>query len=256
MWIDLHCHLDKLKKTVDESLAEATEAGVQRVVTIGTDPTDLPVVLGIAQKYYPQVFCTLGIHPHDGGSYTSEAEKFIRENVHRPEVIAVGEIGLDYYYEHSSVEDQKKAFRSQLEIAKEFQMPIEIHTRDAEEDTIEILKEYKGSVTGIIHCFTGTSWLASQALDLGYNISISGVVTFKNADSLRETVKMIPVDRLHVETDAPFLAPVPKRGQENVPAFVHHTGEFVAALKQMDLFDFQQQMKVNALKMFPKIRWD
>lgn len=255
MWIDLHCHLDKLKKQPSESIADAKAVGVERIVTIGTDPSDLPVVLAIAEKYFPEVYCTLGIHPHDGGQYTPEAEKFIRDHLQRPEVVAVGEIGLDYYYQHSSQEDQQRAFRAQLEIAKEFKMPIEIHTRDAEKDTIEILNEYKGSVTGIIHCFTGTSWLAQQALDLGYNISISGVVTFKNADSLRETVKMIPLDRLHVETDAPFLAPIPMRGQENTPSFVVHTGEFVAKLKQVELVAFQQQMKLNAKKMFPKIQW-
>lgn len=255
MWIDLHCHLDKLQKPVDQTIVEAQALGVEKIVTIGTEPADLPVVLSIAERFYPTVFCTLGIHPHEGGLYTAEAEKFIREHLNRPEVIAVGEIGLDYYYQHSTPEAQQTAFRAQLEIAKEFQMPIEIHTRDAEEDTIAILKEYKGQVTGIIHCFTGTSWLAKEALDLGYNISISGVVTFKNAESLRETVRMIPLDRLHVETDAPFLAPVPKRGQENIPGFVIHTGEFVAKLKQVELFDFQQQMKKNALQMFPKIKW-
>lgn len=255
MWIDMHAHLDKLEEGPEAALKLAKAAGVERIVTIGTDPADLPVVLSISEKYYPEVYCTLGIHPHEGGLYSPEAEKFIRENLHRKEVIAVGEIGLDYYYKHSSREDQIQAFRAQLEIAKEFKMPIEIHTRDAEEDTVEILKEYKGSVTGIIHCFTGTEWLARQALDLGYNISISGVVTFKNADSLRETVKMIPLDRMHVETDAPFLAPVPMRGKQNTSAFVTHTAAFVAALKGVKIEDFSAQMKRNALQMFPKIIW-
>ena len=134
-------------------------------------------------------------------------------------------------------------------------MPVEIHTRDAEEDTIAILKKYQGSVVGVIHCFTGTEWLARQALDLGFNISISGVVTFKNADSLRSTVKMLPLDRIHVETDAPFLAPVPMRGKKNTPAFVTHTAQFVADLKGVSVQDLCLQTKMNALKMFPKIQW-
>ncbi|MFP5519078.1 MAG: TatD family hydrolase [Bdellovibrionia bacterium] len=255
MWIDMHAHLDKLEEGVEAALEQARQAGVERVVTIGTEPADLEVVLSIAEKHYPEVYCTLGVHPHEGALYTEEVGKFIETHIQRPEVIAVGEIGLDYYYKLSPPDAQRESFRQQLEIAKKHGMPIEIHTRDAEEDTIEILKEFKGDVTGIIHCFTGTEWLAKQALDLGYNISISGVVTFKNAESLRSTVKMIPLDRLHVETDAPFLAPVPMRGKSNTPGYVTHTGQFVAALKGVAVADFQQQMKANALQMFPKIKW-
>lgn len=254
-WIDIHAHLDKLEEGVEASIAHAKSSGVKKIITIGTEPADHPVVLEIARKYYPDVYCTLGVHPHDGKVYSEAAGKFIEDNVKDPTVVAVGEIGLDYYYNESPKEQQIEAFYAQLEIAKRHQMPVEIHTRDAEEDTIAILKKYQGSVVGVIHCFTGTEWLARQALDLGFNISISGVVTFKNAESLRSTVKILPLDRIHVETDAPFLAPIPMRGKKNTPAFVTHTAQFVADLKGVSVQDLCEQTKLNALKMFPKIQW-
>lgn len=254
-WMDLHAHLNMLEEGPIEALRIAREAGVVKVATIGTEPKDLPLVLELAEKNYPDVFCTLGIHPHEGQIYTPEIGEFIEANVSKPWVIAVGEIGLDYYYEHSPHEEQKQAFRAQLEIAARTGMPVQIHTRDADEDTIEIMKEFKGRVKGIIHCFTGTQWLADQALDLGYNISISGVVTFKNADSLRAIVKSLPLDRIHVETDAPFLAPAPMRGKKNTPAFVVHTAKFVADLKGITVEELAKVTRENALKMFPKIKW-
>ncbi len=252
-WIDLHAHLDKLPEGPEKALELAEEAGVKQVVTIGTEPADHAVVLALGKKYYPQVFCTLGVHAHESGLYTDEVESWIRANAHEPSVIAIGEIGLDYYYNHSDKQTQLKNFERQLELAKQLYLPVEIHTRDAEDDTIEILKKYQGSVRGIIHCFTGSEKLAFACLDLGMNISISGVVTFKNAHDLRETVKKIPLDRMHVETDAPFLAPVPQRGKSNTPAFVTHTAQFVADLKGQPLEVFAEQMMKNARDVFPKV---
>ncbi|WII71258.1 TatD family hydrolase [Bdellovibrio sp. 22V] len=254
-WIDIHAHLNMLEEGVEAAIANAKAVGVRKIITIGTEPGDHPVVLEIARKYYPDVYCTLGVHPHDGKVYTTEAGKFIEEHVKEPCVVAVGEIGLDYYYDQSPREQQQEAFREQLAIASRTNMPVEIHTRDAEEDTIAILKEFKGKVNGLIHCFTGTRWLAEQALDLGFNISISGVVTFKNADDLRSTVKMLPLDRIHVETDSPFLAPIPMRGKKNTPAYVVHTAKFVADLKGISEEQLCEQTRLNALKMFPKIQW-
>ncbi|UOF02800.1 TatD family hydrolase [Bdellovibrio reynosensis] len=254
-WIDIHAHLNMLEEGVEAAIANAKSVGVKKIITIGTEPGDHQLVLDIARKYYPDVYCTLGVHPHDGKVYTEAAGKFIEEHVVEPCVVAVGEIGLDYYYDQSPRKEQQDAFRAQLEIAKRTKMPVEIHTRDAEEDTIGILKEFKGSVNGLIHCFTGTEWLARQALDIGFNISISGVVTFKNADSLRSTVKMLPLDRIHVETDAPFLAPIPMRGKKNTPAYVIHTAKFVAELKGISEEELCEQTRKNALKMFPKISW-
>ena len=253
-WIDMHCHLDKLDEGVEAALASARAVGVNHVVTIGTEPADHPTVLALSQKYYPEVFCTLGVHPHEGVLYTDEVGQWIEKNLSDRGVIAVGEIGLDYYYNQSPKEDQRSAFRQQLEIAKKHKLPVEIHTRDAEADTIEILKEFQGQVTGLIHCFTGTSWLAHQALDLGFNISISGVVTFKNAADLRNTVKSLPLDRIHVETDAPFLAPIPHRGKKNTPAFVLHTAQVVADLKEISLEKLAETTRQNAFQLFPKMK--
>lgn len=252
-WIDLHAHLDKLPEGPEAALERAASVGVHQVVTIGTEPADHAVVLALAQKHYPKVFCTLGVHPHESGLFDDSIEQWILHHAAQPCVVAIGEIGLDYYYNHSEKQVQLLQFERQLELAKKLNLPVEIHTRDAEEDTIHILKKFKGSVSGIIHCFTGTEKLAFECLDIGLNISISGVVTFKNADSLRQTVKKLPLDRMHVETDAPFLAPIPERGKSNTPAFVVHTAKFVSELKQVDLEIFSDQMYKNAKKVFPKI---
>lgn len=254
-WIDIHAHLNMLEDGVEVSLEKARDAGVKKIITIGTEPHDLPLVLDIAKKNQPHVYCTLGIHPHEGKDYTPEAGAFIRQHAAEPEVVAVGEIGLDYYYDQSPREIQKEAFREQMRIAEEVGLPVQIHTRDADEDTVTILREFEGRVKGVIHCFTGTEYLAREALACGYNISISGVVTFKNAEALRNVVKMVPLDRMHVETDAPFLAPVPMRGKKNTPAFVVHTAQFVADLKGVSLADLCERTRANALAMFPKIRW-
>lgn len=253
-WIDVHTHLNMLKDmSPQEALDQAEAAGVDRMITIGTEPGDFPIVMELAKRYFPRVGCTLGVHPHEGKVYTEEVGAFIDRHVAQPEVVAVGEIGLDYYYESSPKEAQGDAFRQQLEIAARHQMPVEIHTRDAEADTITILSEVKGRVRGIIHCFTGTMWLAREALDLGYDISLSGVVTFKNAHELREVAKYVPLDRLHVETDAPFLAPVPQRGKSNVPAFVVHTAQAVADIKGVSMEILQEATNTNARRMFPKL---
>ncbi len=253
-WIDIHCHLDHLEGGAGEALKLAQAAGVKNLITIGTEPDDLPLVISLAEKFAPFVFCTIGIHPHEGVKYTDEIGHFLRNNASHPRVLAIGEIGLDYHYNQSPKPEQLHAFREQLKIAEEVGLPVEIHTRDAEEDTILVLKEFAGRVKGLIHCFTGTEWLANEALALGFNISISGVVTFKNADSLRKIVKdVIPMDRLHVETDAPFLAPVPMRGRPNTSAYMVHTAQVVAELKNVSLQTLSEQTKKNALTLFKKL---
>ena len=253
-WIDVHCHLGRLEGGAEHALKTAREAGVTRLITIGTEPEDLPLVIELAEKFSPHVFCTIGIHPHEGVKYNSEVGNYLRQNASHPRVVAIGEIGLDYYYNQSPKEEQLFAFRDQMQIAADVGLPVEIHTRDAEEDTVKILKEFDGRVKGIIHCFTGTESLAQEALDLGYNISISGVVTFKNAESLRNTVKnIVPLDRLHVETDAPFLAPVPMRGKSNTSAYMVHTAQVVADLKNVSLKTLSEQTKKNAEKLFFKL---
>lgn len=244
-----------LEDSPEVSIQKAQANGVERIITIGTEPPDHQLVLDIAKKHFPIVACTIGVHPHHGSVWSQEVHDFLIQNIPNKEVVAVGEIGLDYFYKNSPPEPQKEAFRAQLQIAADTKMPVEIHTRDAEADTVEILREFKGKVRGVIHCFTGTAWLAQQCLDLGFNISMSGVVTFKNADDLRKTCQMIPLDRIHVETDSPFLAPVPQRGQKNTPAFVVHTAAVVADLHKISVEELSRRTNENARQLFHKLSW-
>lgn len=251
-WIDTHTHFGMLEGTPEDALKFAISQGVYRFINIGTNPEDHGPVLEFAEKHYPTVFCTLGVHPHDAKIYSDEVDASIRKRALQKEVIAIGEIGLDYYYLNSSIEEQKAAFTRQLEIAADLNLPVEIHTRDAEQDTVEILQKFQGKVKGLLHCFTGTQWLADEALKLGFNISISGIVTFKKATELQDVVKTLPIDRIHVETDAPFLAPMPHRGKKNTPGFVVHTAEFVAQLKNIPMEELSEQLLKNTQKLFSK----
>lgn len=251
--IDIHAHLDMLEDQPEITLQKAKAAGVDKILTIGTEPADFAFVLKTAEQFYPDIYCTIGVHPHHGAVLDEATVAFLESNLPKKQVVALGEIGLDYYYQTATPEVQKQAFRRQLEIAEQLQMPVQIHTRDADQDTIQILQDFRGKVRGVIHCFTGSENLARHCLDLGWNISFSGVITFKNAEPLRQICKFVPVDRLHVETDAPFLAPVPKRGQKNTPAFVVHTAELVAKLKDISLEKLAEQTSANARQIFPKI---
>jgi TatD DNase family protein len=253
-FIDVHTHLNMLEMTPEEALASAASNDVDRVITIGTCPDDLDLVLSLAKRLAPKVACTLGIHPHEASLYTPEIGEFIRRHAIEPYVVALGEMGLDYYYNNSPVEVQIEAFRAQLRLAEELNLPVEIHTRDAEADTMKVLKEFNGRVKGLLHCFTGTMEMAQFGLDHGFDISISGVVTFKNAQALRDVVKNVPVERLHCETDAPFLAPIPHRGKKNQPAWMTHTAQLVAELKQIDLYTLQSHLRQNAARLFPKLQ--
>lgn len=252
-WIDVHTHLNMLEEGPGEALRLAEQAQVTKVITIGTCPEDHPEVLRLADQYNDRVYCTLGVHPHEAELFDEDAEKFMVQNFSHPKVVAVGEIGLDFYYDNAPRDLQRQVFRRQLELAEVAKLPVEIHTRDAEDDTVQILSDFRGRVTGLIHCFTGTLDLAKKALDLGFNISFSGVVTFKNADSLRQVVKYVPLDRMHVETDAPFLTPVPFRGKKNTPAYMVHTAKVVAELKGVDDETLAWQTTENAKQLFIKL---
>ncbi len=252
-WIDVHAHLNMLDLTAEEALKEADLAGVKRVITIGTGPEDWPLVLGYAKKFFPQVACTLGVHPHDANLWTEETAEKLRQDLLEPEVVAVGEIGLDYHYDNSPRDQQLNAFREQMRIAADRGLPVEIHTREAEDDTIRVLEEFQGQVKGLLHCFTSSWRMAEAALAVGFDISFSGVLTFKNAQDLRDTCARVPLDRLHIETDAPFLAPVPHRGRKNRPAMVTHTAELVASIKGVSLNSLSQATGENAARLFS--RW-
>lgn len=248
-WIDVHTHLNMLDIPAESAVKEADLSGVKQIITIGTEPKDWGQVLEFS-KIFQQVKGALGMHPHSAKLYNDEVEQDLQEKLSTENIIACGEIGLDYYYEYSDREKQKEVFYRQMVLAQKKNLPVEIHTRSAEEDTISILKTFRGSVRGLLHCFSGSWELARKALDLGFNISFSGIVTFKNAQSLREVCQKIPLDRLHLETDAPYLSPVPHRGKQNKPAWLTHTAEVVADLHKVSLQELSQKTWSNYKTLF------
>lgn len=253
MWIDVHTHLNMLELSVSEALTLAQNNGVAKVITISTDPEDMDWVVAQSQAHPNRIYCTVGIHPQDAQLYSAEVDAKMRRYTALPYVVGIGETGLDYYHSNAEKPVQHAAFRAHLALAVEQNLPVEIHTREAEADTLAILKEFGGKVRGLLHCFTGTQWLADEGLALGLNISISGIVTFKNAESLRSVVRTVPLDRLHVETDAPFLAPTPHRGKKNHPAFMVHTAAEIARLKEVSVAELARQTTHNAGRLFPRL---
>ena len=251
MWTDTHTHLDKLKDP-ERAVAEAQSQGVHRMISVGTEPEDWPEILRLAGRL-AGVFVALGTHPQNAESFDEKNEGILRKRLSEKSVVAVGEIGLDYYYERAPRNVQKEVFRRQLRLAEERGLPVEIHTRDAEEDTLALLREFQGRVRGLLHCFTGSCNMARQALDLGFNISFSGIVTFKNSGELQETCKKVPLDRLHIETDAPYLSPHPFRGKENRPNRVIYTARKVCELHNVTESFLSEQLEKNTLSLFPKI---
>lgn len=259
MIVDSHCHLNmkEFKDDLDDVIIRARENGVTHMQTICTKLEDLPDILAIAEKY-PNVFASVGVHPHDGDDTENlEAETLIELSQH-PKIIGLGETGLDYYYEHSNRTNQQNAFITHINAAQETGLPVIIHTRDADLDTIDIIQaEMKNkSFPALIHCFSSTEELAFKCLDLGMYISISGIITFKNADSIRETVSKIPIDRLLVETDAPYLAPIPMRGKRNEPSFTRYVAEKIAEIKGMIPDEIFKQTTSNFFQLFTKAKYD
>ncbi|MBR0551588.1 TatD family hydrolase [Stakelama marina] len=252
---DSHCHLNYkgLGERQDEILANARGAGVVAMLNIATRESEWDAVVGTAERER-DVWATVGIHPHEADKHPDIDTAKLVERAGHPRVVGIGESGLDYYYEHSDRERQKSSFRSHLAACRETQLPIVVHTRDAEEDTAEILSDEmgKGAFPGVIHCFTASADFARKALDLGMYISISGIVTFKNARDLQETAATLPIDRLLIETDAPFLAPVPHRGKTGEPAFVADTCRFLAELRGEDPDMLAERTRENFHRLFAK----
>ena len=249
-WTDTHCHIhdDKMAHGGADTLQRARELGVERFVVIGTDAPTCDAATKIASEF-PDVWATVGLHPHDATQGVDSIVPFIG----RDRVIAIGECGLDYYYEHSPRDVQMKAFAEQIALAKEHNMTLVIHTRDAWQDTFDVLDAEGMPSHTIIHCFTGGPDEARQCLDRGAYLSFSGIVTFKNATELREAAVLCPNDRVLVETDSPFLAPVPHRGRPNEPAHVGLVGTAIADLRGQDPAEFARQTTANALAAFPRI---
>jgi TatD DNase family protein len=255
--VDSHCHLDfpDFAGERDAIVARARAAGVGTMVTICTKITEFEHIRAIAESD-PDIWCTVGIHPHEAASEPAVDEARLAALADHPKVIGIGECGLDYHYDMSPRDRQKTVFRTHARAARDGKLPMVVHTREADDDTAALLAEESqgGRLTGVLHCFTSSRKLALQALDLGFYISFSGIITFKNAEDLRETARAVPIERMLVETDAPFLAPVPKRGKRNEPAFVTHTAAFVADLKGMAPDALAAATTANFHRLFPKAR--
>ncbi len=252
---DSHCHLiyKGLGEQQPEVLARARDAGVAAMLNISTRENEWDDVIAVAERE-PDVWASVGIHPHEADQHPDVDTAKLVERAQHPRVVGIGESGLDYYYDHSDRDRQRASFRAHLAASRETQLPIIVHTRDAEADTAALLRDEmgKGAFPGVIHCFTASREFAEIALELGLYVSISGIVTFKNARDLQETAARLPLDRLLIETDAPFLAPVPHRGKTGEPAFVADTCRFLAELRGEDPEALAEATRQNFHKLFAK----
>jgi len=257
--VDSHCHLDfpEFEPERDAVVARAQAAGIGLMVTICTRLSRFREVLAIAERY-PNVYCSVGIHPHEAGSEPEADLAGLLDLAAHPKVVGIGETGLDFYYDHSPREAQARSFRCHIAAARESGLPLIVHTRDAEAETTAILAEEmgQGAFTGVIHCFSASPDFAQKAVGMGLYISASGIVTFKSAEAVREAIAGVPLDRLLVETDAPYLAPVPRRGRTNEPAFVQYTAARVAELHHLPAEELARVTTANFLRLFAKVPAD
>ena len=255
MLIDSHCHLnyEGLAERQDEVLDAARERGVRGFLNISTREREWSDILATAERH-DDVWASIGIHPHEADAHPDLGSASLIEAAKHPRAIAIGECGLDYYYDKSDRGAQRERFQAHIEAARATGLPLVVHTREAEADTADILSAaaMEGGVTGVLHCFTGSAELARKGLDLGFFISLSGIVTFKNARDLQETARQVPIDQLLVETDAPFLAPVPHRGKTCEPAFVADTAAFVAELRGERFERLAEATTANFYSLFPR----
>ena len=249
-FIDTHCHLDKLDSTPEEAIIEAKQAGVQRMVTVSVDEPSLDFVSSMVQQF-PEVYGSVGFHPHDAAELTEDLEQKIRKlALEEKKLIAIGETGLDYHYMYSSAEVQQQVFSKQLQLAVELNLPVIMHSREAETDTLNILQEIPVPPLGVAHSFTSSFEMAKTLVEMGWYLGINGIVTFKNAEDLREVVSWLPLDRLLLETDSPFLAPTPFRGKPNKPAHIPTIATFIAELREISLEQLSEQTSANAQRLF------
>ena len=256
--IDSHAHIDMLPpelfdatvRCLEGNCPEGVEIPLSAVITVGCDEEEIPKAVGIANRY-KKVWAAVGYHPYEAdkvnNSHIEQLKEIIQNNDDK--VVAVGECGLDYYRDYATKENQWKVFEKQLQLAKELDLPVVVHSREADEDTVAILKN-AGVERGVIHCFTGGEILLKGALDLGFYISLSGIVTYKNANDLRELVKKIPLERLLVETDSPYLAPAPKRGKKNMPPYVFYTLKFLSEFLKVPLPMLDRITTTNTIRLF------
>jgi TatD DNase family protein len=256
MFTDSHCHLNYKGLIEDQAgvLSRARAAGVSAMLNISTRASEWDAVIGVAERE-ADVWASVGIHPHEADTHPDVETATLVERAGHPRVVGIGESGLDFYYDHSDRNRQRESFQAHIAAARETGLPIIVHTRDAEKDTHAILAEEmgKGAYSGVIHCFTASADFAARALELGFFISLSGIVTFKNAKDLQATAKAIPADRLLIETDSPFLAPVPHRGKPCEPAFVADTARFLAALRGEAVEALAERTSANFRALFTKV---
>ena len=256
IFVDSHCHLDRLNLDAHGGdftamMAATEEAGVSHMLCIGVDLETFPDVQALADSY-PQVFASVGVHPLYKESREPSVDELLERAAH-PKVVAIGETGLDYFYAKEERDWQKRYFIAHIQAARQTGLPLVVHTRGAKEDTLNLLREHGGGeVKGVLHCFTEDQDMAKQAIELGFYISISGIVTFRNAESLRETVKALPIEKLLIETDAPWLAPVPFRGKPNEPRYVAHVAECVAELQGVSVTELAKATADNFFSLFNK----
>ena len=249
-FIDTHCHLDKLDLSPEDAIIEAKEAGVQRMITISVDESSLDFVAN-AVRQFPEVYGSVGFHPHDASAMTDSLEDRIRQLVSEDDkLVAIGETGLDYHYMYSPVEVQQEVFRKQLRLAEELNLPVVMHSREAETDTLNILKEIPVKSHGVAHSFTSSIEMAQTLVEMGWYLGINGIVTFKNAEDLREVVRWLPLDRMLLETDSPFLAPIPFRGKPNKPVHIPVIANFIAELREISLQELAEQTSANTQRLF------
>ena len=256
MLVDSHCHLDYpgLIEDLDGVVARAGAAGIGRMLTICVKLSEFERVHDVAKRF-DNVWCTVGVHPHEADSETGVTAQRIIEATKSPDVVGIGETGLDYFYDNAPREEQKTCFLAHIEAARETQLPLIIHARDADEDMANILESEhtRGAFPFLLHCFSSGPDLAQRAVAIGGYVSLSGIITFKKADDIRETVKLLPLERLLVETDAPYLAPVPHRGKTNEPAFTAHTAAKLAEIKGVTPEEIAEVTTANFHRLFTKI---
>jgi TatD DNase family protein len=255
MLVDSHCHLDfpDFSAELDDVVVRARNAGIGHMLTICTHVRKFPAILAVAERF-PDVTCSVGTHPHSASEERDVRVSDIIGHTAHPRVVAIGEAGLDYFYKKSSREDQEAGFRSHIAAARETGLPLVIHTRDADEDTGRILREEmaKGPFKAVLHCYTGGRTLAETGIELGLYVSFSGILTFPKSNTLRALAAALPMDRLLVETDAPFLAPQPHRGARNEPSFVRHTAKVLAEAKDVSEAEIAEATTANFFKLFSK----
>ncbi len=249
--IDSHAHLDeeRFDEDRDEFIKSLKENAISYVINPSSDMETSRRVVELSNKY-ENIFAAVGIHPHDAEGFKEEDLDELRQLSKDERVVAIGEIGLDYYYDNSPRDIQKEVFRKQLELSHELDLPVIIHTRDAMGDTYDILKEFESRVRGVMHCYTGSIEMAEKFMKLGFYISIAGPVTFKNAVNVREMAKQIPLERLLIETDSPYLAPVPNRGKRNDPTNVRYVADMLANLKEIQIDKIIEHSRENTVELF------